>query len=261
MAGDAARYALSAEWQHERHRLGLLEHAWDPFTTGRLAAIGVGPGFRCLELGGGGGSIARWLCRQVGASGHVTATDLDTRWLEEINEPNLTVVRHDLLTDDFPKGSFDVIHARAVFEHIAACDEALVKVCEWLAPGGTLVLEDGAFFTAVSSGNATYAGAFQAFWDLLARTGTDYAWARTLPTPLVRCGLEDVGVDVSLDVLRGNSALAEFWSLSLQVAGPRMVEAELLPADALDEALALLADPDFWDLSPAVYCAWGRPGG
>lgn len=258
MAGDEERYVLSTGTEDERHRLGLLEHVWDPFTTDRLAAVGVGPGFRCLELGAGGGSIARWLCRQVGGSGHVTASDLDTRWLEEINEPNLTITRHDLLTEDFPKGSFDLIHARAVFEHIAARDTALPKVCEWLTPGGCLVLEDAAFFTAVSSGDGVYAAALQAAWDLLARTGTDYAWARTFPAPLVRCGLEGVGVDVSLDVIRGKSPLAEFWSLGLQALGPRMIEADLLSADALDDALALLADPDFWDLSPAAYCAWGR---
>ena len=89
--------------------------------------------------------------------------------------------------------------------------------------------------------------------DLLARTGTDYAWARTFPAPLVRCRLEGVGVDVSLDVIRGKSPLAEFWSLGLEALGPRMIEADLLSADALDDALALLADPDFWDLSPAAY--------
>jgi hypothetical protein len=261
MAGDEAPYGLRTGTEDERHRLGLLEHVWDPFTTGRLAAIGVGPGFRCLELGGGSGSIARWLCRQVGASGHVTATDLDTQWLDEINEPNLTVTRHDLLIDDFPKGSFDVIHARAVFIHIAARDTALPKVCEWLAPGGWLVLEDAAIFTATSSGNAAYAAATQAFWDLLARSGSDGEWARTFPAPLVRCGLEDVGVDVSLDVVRGKSAVAEFWSLSLQALGARLIESDLLSADALDEVRALLADPDFWDLSPALYCSWGRRAG
>lgn len=134
-----------------------------------------------------------------------------------------------------------------MFEHIAARDTALPKVCEWLTPGGCLVLEDAAFFTAVSSGDGVYAAALQAAWDLLARTGTDYACARTFPTPLVRCGLKGVGVDVSLDVVRGKSPLAEFWSLGLQALGPRMIEADLLSADALDHALALLADPDFWD--------------
>jgi SAM-dependent methyltransferase len=262
MSGPVApRYALSPEWQHERRRLGLLEHAWDPLTTSQLAAIGVGPGLRCLEIGGGGGSIARWLCRQVGPSGRVTATDLDTRWLDEIDEPNLTVIRHDLLVDDFPTGSFDVIHARAVFMHIAARDSALAKVCEWLAPGGWLVLEDAAWFTAVSSGNAIWAAAMQAAWELLARLGADLAWARTFPAPLVRCGLQDVGLRVTVDVMQGGSALAEFWSLSLQAIGPRLIEEDLLSADALDQALAQLADSEFWDLSTASYCAWGHRAG
>jgi hypothetical protein len=43
---------------------------------------------------GGGGSIAEWLCRQVGGSGHVVATDLEPRFLEAINLSNLEVWRH-----------------------------------------------------------------------------------------------------------------------------------------------------------------------
>jgi hypothetical protein len=40
-----------------------------------------------------------------------------------------------------------------------------------------------------------------------------------------------------------------------------LIESDLLSADALDEVRALLADPDFWDLSPALYCSWGRRAG
>ena len=257
-AGEAPRYPLSAEWEHEERRLGLLGHVLDPFSTERLTAVGVGPGWRCLELGGGAGSIARWLCRQVGPSGTVTATDLDTRWLERLGEPNLTVVRHDVLTDEFPPGSFDLIHARAVFEHIADRDRALEKVCEWLAPGGWLVLGDAAWFTATSSINPVYAATFQAVSDLLARTGTDYVWARTFPAPLISCGLKDVAVDVWLEAVSGGGALAEFWALGLQHLRPRLIEADLLSDDALEATLALLRDPGFADLPPMVFYARGR---
>jgi SAM-dependent methyltransferase len=230
----------------------------DPFTIERLTAVGVGPGWRCLELGGGTGSIARWLCRQAGPSGAVTATDLDTRWLERLGEPNLTVQRHDITTDMFPPGSFDVIHARAVFEHIADRARALDKVVQWLAPGGWLVIGDAAWFTAVSSLNPTYAATFQAVADLLARTGTDYVWARTFPGPLSSCGLEDVGVDVWLNPVRGGGALAEFWALGLQHLRPRLIETDLLSAEALDATLALLRDPGFSDLPPMLFYGWGR---
>jgi hypothetical protein len=47
------------------------------------------------EILGGGASIAEWLCRQVGSSGHVVATDLEPRYLEAIDASNLEVWRHD----------------------------------------------------------------------------------------------------------------------------------------------------------------------
>lgn len=255
---EAPRYGLSSDWEHERRRLGLLEQVWDPMTTRRLVALGVGPGARCLEIGGGGGSIAAWLCDRVGPSGSVVATDLDTRWLDAVGRPNLEVVRHDLLVDDFPGGSFDVIHARAVLEHIADRDRALERICTWLAPGGWLHLDDCASFSLSGSTDHLYVRALRAWIAALARTGTDYEWARSFPEPLVRCGLVDVGAEVDVPVLRGGSPVAEFWSLTIEFLRPRIVAAGDLSNGEIDDARALLADPAFWDLSPAFVGAWGR---
>jgi SAM-dependent methyltransferase len=255
---EAPRYALSPEWEHEQRRLALLEQVWDSTTIARLAALGVREGARCLELGAGGGSVASWLCQQVGSSGAVTATDLDTRWLEQIDEPNLTVMRHDLLSDDLPAASYDFIHARAVLEHVADRERALERIYGWLAPGGWLYLDDCATFSIDATPNPLYAKAMGAWIEILARTGTDYAWARTFPEPLVRCGLEEVGAEVDVAVLRGGSPVAEFWSLTLEFFGSQILDSGLLTGGELDAARELLADPGFWDLSPAFVGAWGR---
>jgi hypothetical protein len=45
--------------------------------TRYLTTVGVAEGWHCLELGGGSGSIAEWLTAQVGASGSVTAIDIN----------------------------------------------------------------------------------------------------------------------------------------------------------------------------------------
>jgi ubiquinone/menaquinone biosynthesis C-methylase UbiE len=75
--------------------------------------VGVREGWDCLEIAGGSGSIAQWLCRQVGASGHVAATDLQPRLLEAINASSLEVWRHDILRDPLSEKTFDLVHARA----------------------------------------------------------------------------------------------------------------------------------------------------
>src|SRR5262249_38942010 len=124
MAGDPMfggikqSYLLDNAWQHARKRLMLLEAWLDPGTISHLRAVGVGPGWRCLTVGSGGGSITAWLCQQVGPSGRVVATDIDTRFLEALDYPNLEVRRHDIVTDELEVGAFDLVQVRAVRIHL-----------------------------------------------------------------------------------------------------------------------------------------------
>jgi tRNA A58 N-methylase Trm61 len=60
-----------------RDRLRAAEELLDDGTTRLLARLGVGAGWRCLEVGAGGGSIARWLANAVGPDGKVIATDVE----------------------------------------------------------------------------------------------------------------------------------------------------------------------------------------
>ncbi len=87
----------------ERARLGLLEEYHDPLTVSQLDAIGVGEGWRCLDVGAGGGSVTRILAERVGISGSVLAVDLDTSLLDELASDRVEVRRHDLLSDQLPK--------------------------------------------------------------------------------------------------------------------------------------------------------------
>jgi hypothetical protein len=47
-------------------------------------------------------------------------------------------------------------------------------------------------------------------------------------------------------------------SLTLESLRQRIIDAELLSGDELDEAHKVLADPEFWDLGPCWIAAWGR---
>jgi hypothetical protein len=66
---SAQRYAFDNVRPEQGERLRALEAVFDEVTITRLGARGVGPGWRCLEIGAGGGSIASWLCRRVEHSG------------------------------------------------------------------------------------------------------------------------------------------------------------------------------------------------
>jgi hypothetical protein len=98
----------------ERERLALLTRFADPITTRRLTDLGVGPGWCCLDVGAGNGSVARWLAGRVGPEGRVVATDLNPRFLGGHGLPNLEVRRHNILEDDLEAAHYDLVHCRAL---------------------------------------------------------------------------------------------------------------------------------------------------
>src|SRR5207244_12716945 len=92
-------YVFDHAWEAERARLAGLEAGLDPGTIRHLENLGVGPGWRCWEIGAGGGSIAAWLCECVADSGHVLATDLETSFLGQL--PSATVLARRQDTTDY----------------------------------------------------------------------------------------------------------------------------------------------------------------
>ncbi len=113
----------------------------DASTIGLLENIAVAAGWHCLEIGGGGGSIARWLADRVGATGRVVATDTDTSLLQ----PSIYEVwRHDILHDGLPPSAFDLVHLRHVLIHIDQRQHLAVlrSLIATLGPGGRLLIEE-----------------------------------------------------------------------------------------------------------------------
>jgi ubiquinone/menaquinone biosynthesis C-methylase UbiE len=139
---NPSQYSLDNEWISARERLIALEKNLDQMTITYLREIGVRAGWRCLEIGAGGGSIADWLCHQVGATGHVTATDINTRFLDAFDHSNLEVRQHNLESDDLPEDAFDVVHARVVQVHLKEPDRAVKKLARAVRPGGWILLEE-----------------------------------------------------------------------------------------------------------------------
>ncbi|KPM54312.1 methyltransferase [Frankia sp. R43] len=278
------RYAddvLGGPDEAERSRLAAMAEVCDPTTTRILDELGVAAGWRCLEVGAGGGSIAAWLAARVAGlsgagetvgggsvagevvAGEVVATDIDTRHLTELVAPRLTVLRHDITRDLLPGGRpFDLVHARFVLEHLREREGVLDRLRTWLKPGGVLVLESLAGFPVESSPHPAFREAMLGIEQVLAKTiGTDSTWARRFPEPLRSRGLVDVGMTVHLPTTGGGNASARCWTLTLNRMRPRIRDLRLASDAALDEALDRLADPSFFDVGFATAIAWGRAPG
>jgi protein-L-isoaspartate O-methyltransferase len=125
-----------------REMHALREQLLDPLTTRRLSGLGVRKGWRCLEVGAGSGSIARWLARKVGRKGKVVATELYPQHLDDLSEENVKVREHDLRTGGFEKQAYHLVHCRAVLMHLPKPGQALATLVAALRPGGRLLLEE-----------------------------------------------------------------------------------------------------------------------
>ena len=77
MSEQSYGIGLDNAWAGEQQRLAGAEEIFDPATLRHLDSIGIAPGMRCLEIGGGAGSVARFMAERVGPTGWVLVTDLD----------------------------------------------------------------------------------------------------------------------------------------------------------------------------------------
>jgi ubiquinone/menaquinone biosynthesis C-methylase UbiE len=250
-------------------RLGSLAALHDPTTVRHLEALGVSEGWRCWEVGGGGGSIATWLARHVGQRGHVLVTDIDPRYLaaqEALGLGNTQILRHDVAHDPLPPEPFDLIHARLVLIHVPTAEQVLSHLVLALKPGGCLLVEDydprfldRTFPTAErSAAAAVFARAFEAVAQLLELHGNPRGWGRGLYQRLRAAGLVDVGMEGHLAVWTGGSERAALDRANFEQVRTEAVERGLLTPQEIDEVLGLLEDPTFAFSSPVMFSAWGR---
>lgn len=249
-------YAFPHFADDESRRLGLFEQRLDPLTVRRIERLAIGRGARCLEIGGGRGSITRWLAENVGPEGHVTATDLQVDFLDSIDAPNVEVLRHDLRTDTFPEGSFDLVHTRAVLMHIPDESGLLSRMASWLAPGGWLLLEEPDFGMWLADADPVWA-AHPEVWNRTFPNGS-LARGRSLLRQIHRLGLAEVGADAELDIIGADSPLAEFYRLSMAAIGPPAVEAGALTPEQAAAIHDRLTQQDFLSCGFVYIGVWGR---
>jgi SAM-dependent methyltransferase len=264
--GPAYRLAATGREGAEDERLDLLERIFDPGSRRRRAL--VQPGWRCLEIGAGRGSMAVWLARQVGEHGQVVATDVDVTYLKRLDVPNLEVRRHDILADPLDvlgPESFDLVCSRLVlFWLVGRQEEAIRRMVECLRPGGWLVDEDGDWGTVVPVDPAhPLYEQYHRIWrngDWWTERGYDPIFGRKLPALFERCGLRKIHHDATAGVVRGSSAWGRWWLQTLDVM--RATDRVTNPTHAREEEYAVLmapwSDPTFWFLSALLHGCSGQ---
>jgi SAM-dependent methyltransferase len=252
----------------ERKRLALLTRIADPVTTRRLSDLGVGPGWRCLEVGAGSGSVARWLADRVGPCGWVVATDLNPRFFAAHTRPNLEVRRHNLLVDDLEAAHYDLVHCRAVLMHLADPVRALRQLFESVRPGGWLLVEEPGGSGSFGAADPDHARATEfnrrtrTLWAAMQAAGPlDPDFGRRLPALLQRLGVADLGHEGVTLSDRGGGPLADFLRMTDELVRDRFVAAGVLSGPDFDGLGCAYSDPSFWFVGLTLFAAWGRRPG
>jgi len=240
----------------------------------------LGPEWRCLEVGAGTGTIARWLSDAVGPKGRVLATDLSLDLMQGLEADNLELRRHDILRDALPEGEFDLVHCRLVLEHLPGRLDALARMVRALAPGGWLVVEDFCFrgqHATDRRGAATIGTLLRMVGLVLKHHGFDSGWAGRLPVHLRHAGLTEIGAEGTQIMMIGGTAGVEWARPSLtRMRGLLFEDGQDVEASPVQKVIAaappvrrlvarqldglerLLDDPDFCYVAPTFVSAWGR---
>ncbi|HEU5483371.1 MAG TPA: class I SAM-dependent methyltransferase [Microlunatus sp.] len=236
----AGGYLLENGGEQVPERWRALATLFDEPTFRRFGEIGIRSGWNCLEIGAGGGSVARWLAGRVGPAGVVTATDLDTRWLQHLRIPNLNVIQHDITRDRLPVLAYDLIHCRLVLTHLPEPETVIDRLIPALRPGGWLVLEefdtsylDGACHRPRTEAEHRANRIREAFTQLLEKRGAELDLPSRLPRLLAARGFEAVEVRGSFE---SGPAARALERANLEQVRDGLV-AHGIPAAELDEHL------------------------
>jgi SAM-dependent methyltransferase len=257
-----SEYLFEHGWELERRRLDLLEQVFDPGTLEHLGRIPLPIGGRCLEVGAGAGSIARWLCDRVGPDGWVVATDLDTGFLEQLTEKNLEVRRHDIVADDLEDGAYDLVHSRLVLDHLPARREVLKRMAAALRPGGWMVQEvfdwSSMVVPADCTGGELHTRLHESLRAVFAAVGASSEYGRHLPLEFLAADLVDVGAEGRVHVAMPETPAGAWWQMSLVALREPLVGPGGMSQPEVDAALAACDEDGYCSLYPTLVTVWGR---
>lgn len=212
---------IFTDTQHSKEfqRLQAIEKVFDRSSQRRIESTGITKGWKCLEVGAGAGSIAMWLAAKVGETGKVVAVDLDTRFISNLHQPNIEILKADIRELALEADTFDLIHTRYVLIHIPEFREVLTKLLKMLKPNGWLVFEEPDFSAARAIAGDELAcqsvdRVNQSIIQMFEDRGIDPTLGVKLPAIAQELNLHLLSVENEANLVNGGSDLANMMKLS-----------------------------------------------
>lgn len=265
----SAYIAAQQTWPQEASRLSSLENALDRTTARYLQQLGLRSGMRCLEVGAGSGSVARWMAQCVGASGLVVATDLDTTLLVALQAElsQLLVHREDVeqAVPGLVDGQlFDLAHARLVLGHVGNRARALDNIVQAVRPGGWVLIEDVDFLWTElgeqplypTQGGPAYFHVWSEVVSLMRERGYAVHFGRRLAGLMRTVGLELVAGEAVMTI--GDTSLQRAMRLTIERFAEELIAAGRLAQDEVHACLRVMDEPDLVFTGSPMFSVWGR---
>ncbi len=261
MTHDSGYINADSATETESERLGLLESSRDPGTMRQLEELDVGPGWRCLEVGAGRGSIARWLAEKVTPTGSVTAVDIDLRFLTDMPD-NVEVRALDIREDEVEAGAYDLVHCRALLMHLPDPAETLSKLAAALRPGGLLLAEEpdfGLFHYGGHPDSLEMSEIAHRTFDTMKEAGIFNAqFGRSLPALLSECGLALLGSRIETPVSEPGEPDYELARTTTLGSAPKLAAAGILTDANVIRLEDYFSQPSSVLTCSSLVAAWGR---
>ncbi len=244
-------------------RLDLLASLNDARTTARLDSLGIVPGWSCLELGPGTGTVALWMAERVAPSGHVVAIDIDTSKMAGVEHPSLEVRQADLAVTDLGRDEYDLINERAVFLWIPEAEAVLERAFAALKPGGWILLQEGwPLREADLSSPPELADAWARLYREVGARQAEFTgmkdFGKEAFAVLRRIGFEDVQAQGELTPVIGSTAQGRLRKETMRSSLAGLAAQGLADRAALEPLLEIFDDPRFVLWQAISMQVWGR---
>lgn len=235
-----------------------------------LDRIGVGPGWRCLDLGCGAGGILELLGARVGPTGQVVGLDADPGmlgaardWTRAHGLANVALVASDAYRPALRPEAFDLVHVRFLASTAGRADDLLREALVLVKPGGVLAFEEPD--TETLNCYPPHPA-----WDRLKRVvqaafesaGGDTRIGQRLYRLLRGAGLQEMRYRPFLVGVTRGEPMTDFLPATVESVRGTLLGKGLIGQSELEEALDAcrrhLANPDTVFTTYLVVQVWGR---
>jgi SAM-dependent methyltransferase len=182
----------------ELERLRFQHSVWKKVTDDFFDRIGVGNGWKCLDVGSGPGFVSADLHERVGGNGEVTALEPAQYYIDHFKEEadkrgwkNISYINGTAETAELPQDQYDLIFIRWVIGFVPDPEKFILNLLPSLKKGGVIAIQDYLY-----SGLGLYpkGGAFDHALDMVIRhwavSGGDAFVAAKIPAIFRKHGLE-----------------------------------------------------------------------